>query len=114
MSITIYHNQRCSKSREACQLLTSKNNEVQIIEYLKTPFTETSLKKLISQLAIKPSELVRKKEPIYLEKFAKKKVTDSEWIKIMVKHPILIERPIVVKGNKALICRPPELVKKFL
>ncbi len=114
MSITIYHNPRCSKSREACELLTSKKKDVEIIEYLKTPFTETSLKKLITLLGIKPSELVRTKEPVYLEKFKGKKISESEWIKIMVKNQTLIERPIVVKGNKAIVCRPPELVKKFL
>ncbi len=85
-----------------------------MVEYLLEPPTKEELKVLIKKLGIQPEELVRKKEPIYLEKFEGKTLSNTQWITAMVKYPILIERPIVVKGNKAVICRPPEKLLEFL
>ena len=112
--ITIYHNTRCSKSRGACEILEQKKVKAKVIEYLYTPPTEKQLKALLKKLEMKAEELVRKKEELYEKKFSKKKYSQAEWIKILVKNPILIERPIVVKGNKAIIARPPEKVLELL
>lgn len=112
--IKIYHNTRCTKSREACSILEKKKAKAEIIEYLKTPPTVKELKELLKMLGMKAEELVRKKEPLFKEKFASKKFTEAQWIKVMVENPILIERPIVVKGNKAIIARPPEKLVDFL
>lgn len=83
---------------------------MKIIEYLKTPPTPEELKVLLGMLGIKASELVRKKEPLFKEQFEGKKITETQWLKILSKNPILIERPILVKGGKAIIGRPTERV----
>jgi len=110
----IYHNPRCSKSRQTLQLIQEKNTEVEIIEYLKTPPTEKELEELLKKLNIDAEALLRKSEAVFKEKYKGKKLTNKEWIKAMVQNPTLIERPIVVKGNKAVIGRPPENVKALL
>lgn len=112
--IEIYHNTRCSKSRCALDMLNTKGADVVIRDYLKTPPTKKELKDLLAKLGIKASELARKKEPIFLEKFKDKKFTETEWITILTENPILIERPIVVDGYAAIIARPPELLEEFL
>jgi len=110
----IYHNPRCSKSRQTLQLIQEANKEIEIIEYLKTPPTFEELKSLVKTLGIQPEQLLRKNEAIYKEQFKGKTYTDDQWIKIMIKNPKLIERPIVVEGNKAVLGRPPENVAKLL
>lgn len=112
--ITVYHNTRCSKSRGVCEILDEKKVKSNIIEYLKTPPTQKELKILLKMLGIKASELVRTSEPLYKEKFEGKKMTQAQWLKALAENPILIERPIVVKGDKAIIARPPEKVLEFL
>jgi arsenate reductase len=112
--ITIYHNNRCSKSREAMCILDEIKTKANVIEYLITPPTEEDLKILLKKLGMEAHELVRKNETIFKEKYDGKKMTEEQWIKAFVKHPILIQRPIVVKGNKAIIARPPEKLKEFL
>ena len=112
--IEIYHNNRCSKSRCALDILNKKGAELIIHDYLKTPPTKKQLKDLLAKLGIKASELVRKKEAIFIEKFKDKKFTETEWITILSENPILIERPIVVDGYGAIIARPPELLEEFL
>ena len=112
--ITIYHNTRCSKSRDVCTILEKKKVKTEIVEYLKTPPTEEEIKKLLKMLGMKAEEVVRKGDPIYKEKFASKKLTETQWIKALAKNPILIERPIIIKGSKAIIGRPPEKVLKFI
>ncbi|MBX9850491.1 MAG: arsenate reductase (glutaredoxin) [Cytophagaceae bacterium] len=107
---TIYHNPRCRKSRETLELLQHNCKEVQIIDYLKTPPSEKELKSILSKLQLSAEELVRKGEAVYKEKYLDKKMTEDQWIQAMVKNPILIERPIVLAGNKAIIGRPPENV----
>lgn len=106
----IYHNPRCSKSRQTLALIQEKGAEVEIVEYLKDVPTEKELKALIDLLGITPVQLLRKGEAVYKEKFKSKDLSDSEWINAMVEYPKLIERPIVVKGKKAVLGRPPENV----
>ena len=109
-SLTIYHNPKCSKSRETLALLRAHRVEPRIIEYLKTPPTAAELKSVVAKLGIRPEQLVRKGEPVYKSKYAGRSLSDAEWIEAMVKNPILIERPIVVAGRKAAIGRPPDSV----
>ena len=112
--IKIYHNIRCSKSREACSILQDKGVKFETIEYLKTPPTQNEIKELLKMLGMKAEEIVRRGEPLFKEKFAAKKLTEAQWIKIFAENPILIERPIIVKGNKAIIGRPPEKLLNFI
>ena len=111
---TIYHNNRCSKSREACSILQEKGIAFETVEYLKTPLNQKQLKELLTMLGISAEALVRKSEPIYKEKFTNKKLTNTQWIKALAENPVLIERPIIVKGNKAVIGRPIEKVNEFI
>lgn len=111
----IYHNPRCSKSRQTLELLQQNTKEkIEIVEYLNNVPTVKELTEIITLLKIKPEELVRKDEDVYKEKFKGKTLKDSEWIKAMVENPKLIERPIVVANNKAIIGRPPEKVLELL
>ena len=110
----IYHNPRCMKSRQTLELIKTAGKEPEIIEYLKNPPSEKELRTIISRLGIEPDELIRKSEPLFKEKYKGKQLSDDEWIKVMVQNPILIERPIVVEGNKAVIGRPPENVFNIL
>lgn len=112
--ITIWHNNRCSKSREAMCVLEELGKEVEVINYLTDTITEDMLKELLQKLNLSAAALVRTKEPLYKEKFAGKKMTEEKWLKALVKHPILIERPIVVKGKKAVIGRPVERVLEIM
>lgn len=111
---TIYHNPRCRKSRETLELIMHQCKEVHIIDYLKTPPDEKELRALLKKLNMKAEDLVRKGEAVYKEKFKNKSLGEDEWIKAMVKNPILIERPIVVAGEQAVIGRPPENALKLL
>ena len=109
-SLTIYHNPKCSKSRETLALLRARGSEPRIVEYLKTPPTAAELASIVAKLGIRPEALLRKGEEIYRSKYAGRSLSDAEWIEAMVRDPILIERPIVVAGGKAAIGRPPESV----
>lgn len=109
--LIIYHNPRCTKSRETLALIEKEKPE--IVEYLKTPPSATELKALLKKLGLTIQDIIRKKEPLFIEKFKDKKLSDEKWITVLVKNPVLIERPIVVKGNKAVIGRPPENVLKL-
>ncbi|MFM1876410.1 MAG: hypothetical protein RL266_2147 [Bacteroidota bacterium] len=110
----IYHNPRCTKSRETLQLIREAGIEPQIVEYLTDIPTEAELKELIQMLGIKPSDLLRRGEADFKDNFNGKELSDDEWITAMVKYPKLIERPIVVKQKKAVLGRPPENVKTLL
>jgi arsenate reductase len=110
----IYHNPRCSKSRQTLNLIKEKGAEVEIIEYLNAIPSEKELSDIINLLGIEPEKLLRKGEADYKENFKGKTLSCSEWIKAMIKYPKLIERPIVVSGNKAILGRPPENVLDLL
>ena len=112
--LTIYHNPRCRKSRETLNLIQGAGQEVKIIEYLKNPPSEENLKQIIKKLGISVVDLLRKNEAIFKEKYKGKEISEDQWIKILSKNPILIERPIVVKDENAILGRPPENVLKLL
>lgn len=104
--IKIYHNPRCRKSREGIQILEESNKEYQIVKYLEDIPTEMELNEIINLLKISPIELVRKTEKVWKENYKGKDLSDSEIVKAMIENPKLIERPIVIKENKAVIGRP--------
>ena len=108
--IKIYHNPRCRKSREGLAIVENSGKDFEVIKYLETPIDESQLKSVISLLGISPMELVRKNEAIWKSDFKGKELSDTEIIKAMVDHPKLIERPIVINGNVAVIGRPPEQI----
>lgn len=110
----IYHNPRCSKSREGLKILENSKLSFEIIDYIKQPLTEQELSALIQLLKIKPMALIRKNEAVWKEHFKNKSLTDGQLIKAMVDYPKLIERPIVTKGTKAVIGRPVENIKHLL
>lgn len=112
--ITIYHNPRCSKSRQGLALVEQSKQPFKIVLYLKDTLSVSSLKTIIKQLDIPPLSLVRKSEAIWKTSFKERTLSDSEIIQAMVDHPKLIERPIVVRGNKGVIGRPPETITSFL
>lgn len=111
---TIYHNNRCRKSRETLAILEDKNEEITIIKYLENPPSEKELAKIITLLGITPIELVRKSETIWKDNFKDQELSDKELVSILHQNPKLIERPIVIKNNKAVIGRPPEKVIEIL
>jgi arsenate reductase (glutaredoxin) len=111
---TIYHNPRCTKSRATLALLEQRGITPTVVEYLKTPPGADELASIIGKLGIEPEQLVRKGEDVYRTRYAGKKLTGAQWIAAMVRDPVLIERPIVVSGARAVIGRPPENVEKLL
>lgn len=112
--IKIYHNPRCSKSRCALDLLKSSDKEYEIIDYMKNPLGKVEIELIISKLGIQPIELVRTQEPIWKEEFHNKSLTGDEIIEAMLEYPQLIERPIVIEGDRAVIGRPTEKIVDFL
>ncbi len=115
-NVTIYHNPRCAKSRETLALLEQHGVEPQVVLYLDTPPSVAELKKLLQELGFTSArELMRKKEDLYKElKLADDTLSEEQLLQAMVSNPKLIERPIVVKGSKARIGRPPEQVLEIL
>jgi arsenate reductase (glutaredoxin) len=112
--LKMYHNTRCSKSRQTLELIHQAGQEVEVVEYLKTPPSAQELRDLLQKLHMMPEQLLRKGETLYKEKYKGQELSDEEWIQVMVAHPVLIERPIVVKGDKAVLGRPPEKVQELL
>lgn len=112
--LRIYHNPRCSKSRAACQLIAAQDVPAEVIDYLKTPPHRDELRELLGKLGLKPSELVRRGESVFKEHYAGRALNEEEWLDALVTHPILIERPIIVRGDKAVLGRPPEKVLELL
>lgn len=108
--ITIYHNPRCSKSREGLALLEGSGKKIEVVKYLEDLINEDELKAIISKLEIKPIDLIRKNEAIWKSDYKGKELTDQQIIKAMIEHPKLIERPIIVNNDKAVIGRPKELI----
>ena len=115
MATKIYHNPRCSKSRQTLQLLQENNVDTEVIEYLKTPPDESTLREILKQLRLTPRQLMRTKEDIYKElNLDDESLSDDQLIQAMLNNPKLIERPIVVKDGKVAIGRPPENVLSIL
>lgn len=115
MDITIYHNPRCSKSRQTLELLREAGQEPLVVEYLKTPPTARQLQALVKRLGVPVRELIRTNEAPYRELgLDAADVSDQELINAVADHPILLNRPIVVTPTAARICRPPELVNELL
>lgn len=115
MAIKIYHNPRCSKSRQTLQLLQDKGIEPEVILYLENPPSKSALKKLLKSMDMKARDLMRTKEAEYKENnLADESLKEDDLIAAMIEHPKLIERPIVVNGDKAALGRPPENVLGIL
>tara|TARA_R100000935_G_scaffold21876_4_gene40544 strand:- start:100875 stop:101216 length:342 start_codon:yes stop_codon:yes gene_type:complete len=112
--ITLYHNPRCSKSRQGLAIVEESGKKFEVVKYLDEPLSEAKLSEIIALLAISPSDLVRKNEAVWKENYKGKTLTDTQIIKAMVKYPKLIERPIVVNGKKAVVGRPPETIRNIL
>ena len=112
--IKIYHNNRCSKSRQGVQILEESGKDFEIVKYLENIPTVNELKDLINLLGIAPIDLVRKNEAIWKENYKGKDLSDDAIIKDMVENPKLIERPIVINNGKAVIGRPPEIIKDII
>ncbi len=113
-ALTIYHNPSCTKSRETLAMIQAAGITPRVIEYLKTPPSEAELAAIVRKLGIAPLELVRKNESVFQEKYAGKQLSDREWIHALVTDPILMQRPIVVRGDAAVIGRPPENAGRLL
>ena len=115
MSVVIFHNPRCSKSRQTLQLLQDNGVEPEVVEYLKNPPSKTRLKQILKMLGLEPRQLMRTKESEYKEQgLADETLTQDQLVEAMLATPKLIERPIVVNGDKAAIGRPPEDVLEIL
>ncbi|MBL3527650.1 MAG: arsenate reductase (glutaredoxin) [gamma proteobacterium endosymbiont of Lamellibrachia anaximandri] len=115
MSVEIFHNPRCSKSRQTLQLLKDNGVEPEIVEYLKTPPNRDTLEQVLDMLGMEPRDLMRKKESEYKENnLADPSLSRDQLIDAMIAHPKLIERPIVIKNGKAALGRPPEQVLEII
>lgn len=112
--IQIYHNNRCRKSRAGLELLEKSGKDFEVVQYLEDIPSKQDLKKIIDKLGIEPIELVRKNEAIWKENFKGKDLTDDDIIQAMVDFPKLIERPLVINGEKAVIARPTENILKII
>jgi len=110
----IYHNPRCSKSRNALSLLEERGITPEVIHYLDEPLSESQLSTILEKLGLRASELVRRSENLYREKFAAHDMTEAEWLTALAENPSLIERPIVIDGKRAVLARPPEKLLKWL
>ncbi|MCG9911402.1 MAG: arsenate reductase (glutaredoxin) [Flavobacteriales bacterium] len=112
--LTIWHNNRCGKSRTALQILEEKGIPFEVKKYLETPPSEKEIKEVLKKTGLKAHDIIRTGEAVYKENFKGKNLSEAEWIKVMTTHPILIERPIVINGEKAVVARPPEKVLEIL
>jgi arsenate reductase (glutaredoxin) len=110
----IYHNPRCRISRQVLSTLRNTKAPVEIIDYLKEPPTENTLKDLLDMLDMQAEDLLRKQERIFKENYKNEVFNHIEWIRVMCANPKLIDRPIVVKNNKALLCRPADRIQELL
>ncbi|MBY5957518.1 arsenate reductase (glutaredoxin) [Membranicola marinus] len=110
----IYHNPRCQKSRQTLKILQESKTDFEIRKYLDDPPSKDELQQVLAKLDIKPMALIRQNEDLFKKEYKGKVLNDEEWIDVMVKHPRLIERPIVIHGDRAVIGRPPENVRALL
>jgi len=112
--LTIWHNPRCSKSREALQLLEESGQEFEVVKYLDENPSRETLEALLKKISLRPREIMRTKEAIYKEMDLKNEEDDAKLIEAMVANPKLIERPIIIKEESAIVARPPSLVTEFI
>ncbi len=112
--LTVYYNPRCSKCREAVALVSERGYNTVLIKYLDTPLSKETLSSLLHKLGMKPLELIRKGEEVFKQHFAGRTLSDEEWLDALVAYPVLMERPVVVRGNKAIVARPAEKVLETL
>lgn len=112
--LRIYHNKRCSKSRAAYQLIADRGLAFEVVDYLAAPPSHEELRDLLRKLGMKAVEIVRRGEAVFKEQYAGRTLSDDQWLDALVEHPILIERPIVVRGEQAVLGRPPEKVLELL
>ena len=113
--ITIYQKPTCSTCREAVKILEASGRDYTVVNYYETPFTKGQLEGLLKKAGLRPKDVLRTKEEIYKKlKVGEKTLSDGELIDLMVKHPDLIQRPLVEKGNRAMLARPAETVKQLL
>lgn len=110
----IYHNPRCSKSRQTLNIIKEAGHEVEIVEYLKTPLNEDELHEVYEKLNLPIEYLIRTGEEVYKTDYKGKDLSDEEWLQALAEHPKMMERPIVVNEDKAILGRPPENVNKLL
>lgn len=112
--VTIYHNPGCSKSCKGLEIIELLQEPFTIVNYIEERLSKHELEEIIKKLRISPIELVRKKEEIWLKDFAGKELTEDQIVEALIQNPILIERPIVINGNKAVIARPAERIKEII
>lgn len=112
--IQILHNPRCTKSREGLLFLEAEGIQPEVIRYMDHPLTSEEIKAILRKLDIPAIEWVRKVETIYKEEYQDKDLTEDQWVEAMAKHPRLMERPVVINGDKAVIGRPAENIRKIL
>ncbi|TXK76844.1 arsenate reductase (glutaredoxin) [Mesonia sp. K4-1] len=112
--IKIYHNPRCSKSREGLKILEESGKDFLIVKYLDIPMKKEEIKKVLELLDISAEELIRKNEKVWKENYKDQDLSEEDLLEAMQEHPKLIERPIVANGEKAVIGRPPEKIKEFI
>jgi len=110
----IYHNPRCSKSRKGLQYLEEKGCSFEIVKYLDNGISEEELTELVNKTGKKPFDFIRQQEQDYKEQYKGKVLSDAEWIKVLVKNPKLLQRPIIVNGDKAVLGNPPENIDSIL
>ena len=112
--ITIYHNNRCSKSRAGLQYLEEKGLKINVVRYMDEGISPQELAEVLAKLHMRPLELARTKEDLFREQYKDKNLSDAEWIEVLAANPKLIERPIVVLGEKAVLARPTEKIEELL
>ena len=112
--ISIYHDGTCSKCGEALEILQQEHIPHTVRWYLAEPLSVSELKVLLAKLGLQPSDLVRKGEELYKERYEGKKISEKEWLTILTENPTLLQRPIVEKGEHAIIARPPEKIFELL
>lgn len=111
--LRIYHNARCSKSRAACAIVAEQGVAADIVNYLETPPDKAELRGLLVKLGMSPRDIVRSGEAVFKENYAGRELSDEEWLDALIAHPILIERPIAVRGERAVVARPPEKIREL-
>ncbi|MFW5851750.1 MAG: arsenate reductase (glutaredoxin) [Bacteroidota bacterium] len=112
--IKIYHNPRCSKSREGLSFLKDTVQDIEIVEYLKNGITEKEIQEIISKMNCSVESIIRKQEPVFKDFYKDKNISEEEWIQAIVNHPKLLQRPIIVTENSAIIARPANMMTKIL